>query len=53
MIVFNVQQDDVIRHITDALKAGEQLTTFRKEKIGSDENGITYWYKSLNNFGAY
>ncbi|KAG6531572.1 DDT domain-containing protein DDR4-like [Zingiber officinale] len=38
------EQDDVIRHITDALKAGEQLTTFRKEKISSDENGITYWY---------
>lgn len=37
-------QDDFLRYITDEMKKGTTITTFRKEKIGSNGNGITYWY---------
>ncbi|XP_008793461.1 DDT domain-containing protein DDR4 [Phoenix dactylifera] len=37
-------QDDILRYITDELKAGTKITAFRKEKICSSENGVSYWY---------
>ncbi|XP_039143660.1 DDT domain-containing protein DDR4 [Dioscorea cayenensis subsp. rotundata] len=38
------EQDDLLRYISDALKEGSGLTVFRKERIGSNDNGTTYWY---------
>ncbi|XP_020097853.1 DDT domain-containing protein DDR4-like [Ananas comosus] len=38
------EQDDVLRYITDELKTGTAVSTFRKERIASDGNGTTYWY---------
>ncbi|KAJ0959882.1 hypothetical protein J5N97_000350 [Dioscorea zingiberensis] len=38
------EQDDIVRYISDALKEGSNPSTFRKETIGSDDNGTTYWY---------
>ncbi|KAL6985381.1 hypothetical protein U1Q18_018757 [Sarracenia purpurea var. burkii] len=37
-------QDDTISYINDALKNGTALSSFRKDKIGGDGNGTTYWY---------
>ncbi|KAK9273776.1 hypothetical protein L1049_018586 [Liquidambar formosana] len=37
-------QDDTVSYINDALKNGTQLSSFSKDKIGGDGNGITYWY---------
>lgn len=39
----SMQQDDVLRYITDELKTGTAVSTFRKERIASDGNGTTYW----------
>jgi len=38
-----LQQDDVLRYITDELKKGTKITTFRKERIGGVDNGVSYW----------
>jgi len=40
---FCSQQDDTLSYINDALKQGNQISCFRKDKIGGDGNGITYW----------
>ncbi|ONK80805.1 uncharacterized protein A4U43_C01F21950 [Asparagus officinalis] len=38
------QQDDILSYITDELKKGTELATFRKERIGGAGNGVSYWY---------
>lgn len=37
-------QDDSVSYINDALKEGTQLSCFRKDKLGKDGNGNSYWY---------
>ncbi|KAK3212904.1 hypothetical protein Dsin_017610 [Dipteronia sinensis] len=44
-------QDDVISYINDALKHGTEISCFRKDKIGVDGNGTSYWYDGNAIFG--
>ncbi|CAL5384300.1 unnamed protein product [Camellia sinensis] len=37
-------QDDTVSYINDGLKNGTEISSFRKDKIGGDGNGTTYWY---------
>ncbi|KAL8154240.1 hypothetical protein V2J09_012000 [Rumex salicifolius] len=41
----NAQQEDIRSYIDDSMKQGIQLVTFRKERIGGDSHGISYWYE--------
>ncbi|XP_020411009.1 DDT domain-containing protein DDR4 isoform X1 [Prunus persica] len=38
-------QDDALAYINDALKQGTEVSFFRKNKIGGDGNGTSYWYE--------
>ncbi|TKW30967.1 hypothetical protein SEVIR_2G073900v4 [Setaria viridis] len=40
-----VEQDDIRNFIDSSLKQGHDLSTFRKERIGGDSLGISYWYE--------
>ncbi|CAL9051437.1 unnamed protein product [Musa banksii] len=40
-----VEQEDIRNFIDDSLKRGIQLSAFRKERIGGDSHGISYWYE--------
>ncbi|GAB4845546.1 hypothetical protein Ancab_038951 [Ancistrocladus abbreviatus] len=40
-----VEQEDIRSYIDDSLKHGAQLSAFRKERIGGDSHGISYWYE--------
>ncbi|KAG6529607.1 hypothetical protein ZIOFF_011816 [Zingiber officinale] len=40
-----VEQEDIRTFIDNSLKHGIQLSTFRKERIGSVSHGISYWYE--------
>ncbi|KAF7806145.1 DDT domain-containing protein DDR4-like isoform X1 [Senna tora] len=40
-----VEQDDIRSYIDNSLRHGVQLSTFRKERIGGDAYGISYWYE--------
>ncbi|PON61040.1 DDT domain containing protein [Parasponia andersonii] len=40
-----VEQDDIRNYIDNSVKRGVQLSTFRKERIGGDSHGISYWYE--------
>ena len=44
-----LQQEDVRNYIDNSLKHGVQLPAFRKERIGGDSHGISYWYIELVN----
>ncbi|KAK9946145.1 hypothetical protein M0R45_011622 [Rubus argutus] len=37
-------QDDALAYINDALKQGTEISLFRKDKIGGDGKGTSYWY---------
>ncbi|KAL6215202.1 hypothetical protein ACLB2K_014633 [Fragaria x ananassa] len=37
-------QVDAVAYINDALKEGTDISSFRKDKIGGDEKGTSYWY---------
>ncbi|KAB2614506.1 remodeling and spacing factor 1 [Pyrus ussuriensis x Pyrus communis] len=39
------KQDDVLAYINVNLKQGTEVSFFRKDKIGGDRNGTTYWYE--------
>ncbi|KMT16909.1 hypothetical protein BVRB_2g043810 [Beta vulgaris subsp. vulgaris] len=39
-----IEQPDLVSYINGALKQGDQISNFRKDKIGQDRNGISYWY---------
>lgn len=39
-----LQQEDIRNFIDNSLKHGIQLSVFRKERIGGDSHGISYWY---------
>ncbi|OVA09104.1 hypothetical protein BVC80_9097g201 [Macleaya cordata] len=40
-----VEQEDIRNYIDDNLKRGIQLSVFRKERIGGDSQGTSYWYE--------
>ncbi|KAM0913446.1 hypothetical protein ACQ4PT_012148 [Festuca glaucescens] len=40
-----VEQEDIRNHIDSSVKRGYDLSTFRKERIGGDSLGISYWYE--------
>ncbi|CAH9092478.1 unnamed protein product [Cuscuta europaea] len=40
-----VEQEDIRNYIDDSLKQGAPLSVFRKERIGGDSHGISYWYE--------
>ncbi|KAL6583903.1 hypothetical protein OROMI_003192 [Orobanche minor] len=40
-----VEQDDIRNYIDDSMKHGVHLSAFRKERIGGDSHGISYWYE--------
>ncbi|KAF5461494.1 hypothetical protein F2P56_017586 [Juglans regia] len=44
-------QQDVLSYINDALKQGNQMSCFRKDKIGGDGSGTSYWYDGNKTIG--
>ncbi|KAK4437127.1 DDT domain-containing protein DDR4 [Sesamum alatum] len=40
-----VEQDDIRSYIEDSIKHGVHLSAFRKERIGGDSHGVSYWYE--------
>ncbi|PKA58284.1 hypothetical protein AXF42_Ash013008 [Apostasia shenzhenica] len=40
-----VEQEDIRSYIEDSLKHRVQLSAFRKERIGGDSHGVSYWYE--------
>ncbi|XP_011087191.1 DDT domain-containing protein DDR4 [Sesamum indicum] len=40
-----VEQEDIRNHIDDSIKHGIPLSVFRKERLGGDSYGISYWYE--------
>lgn len=43
MLIPILQQEDVRNFIDSSLKHGYHLSIFRKERIGGDSHGISYW----------
>lgn len=39
------EQEDIRNFVDNCLKKGYQLHSFRKERIGGDSHGISYWYE--------
>ncbi|KAL9314179.1 hypothetical protein ACSQ67_019631 [Phaseolus vulgaris] len=46
-----VEQEDIRSYIDSSIKHGIPLSTFRKERIGGDSHGISYWYEDDQNIG--
>ncbi|KAL4195464.1 hypothetical protein AMTRI_Chr05g73480 [Amborella trichopoda] len=46
-----LEQDDTWRFIEDALKQGNDLSTFRMDSLGRDNDGTTYWYDGDSKIG--
>ncbi|KAG6635337.1 DDT domain-containing protein DDR4-like isoform X1 [Carya illinoinensis] len=40
-----VEQEDIRNFIDNSIKHGVQLSAFRKERVGGDSHGISYWYE--------
>ncbi|XP_020690279.1 DDT domain-containing protein DDR4 [Dendrobium catenatum] len=40
-----VEQEDIRNYIDDSLKHGAHLSMFRKDRIGGDSHGVSYWYE--------
>ncbi|KAG0485526.1 hypothetical protein HPP92_009375 [Vanilla planifolia] len=40
-----VEQEDIRNYIDNSLKHGIQLSAFRKERVGGDSHGVSYWYE--------
>ncbi|PIA62399.1 hypothetical protein AQUCO_00200417v1 [Aquilegia coerulea] len=40
-----VEQEDIRNYIDGNIKRGAQLSDFRKERVGGDSHGISYWYE--------
>jgi len=38
-----LQQEDIRSYIDSSIKHGIPLSTFRKERIGGDSHGVSYW----------
>lgn len=39
----SLQQEDIRNYIDDSIKHGVQLSTLRKERLGGDSYGVSYW----------
>ncbi|XP_031093531.1 DDT domain-containing protein DDR4 [Ipomoea triloba] len=44
-------QGDISSYINDSIKNGTALSTFRKDKLGGDGIGISYWYDGNETIG--
>ncbi|XP_051116916.1 DDT domain-containing protein DDR4-like [Andrographis paniculata] len=40
-----VEQDDIRQYMEHSMKHGVLLSTFRKEPLGGDSHGVSYWYE--------
>ncbi|KAL5976695.1 hypothetical protein ACLOJK_021028, partial [Asimina triloba] len=40
-----VEQEDIRSYIDDSIKRGIRLSVFRKERIGGDSHGTSFWYE--------
>ncbi|XP_051133252.1 DDT domain-containing protein DDR4-like [Andrographis paniculata] len=40
-----VEQEDIRSYIDGSIKHGIQLSTFRKERLGGDSHGVSYWFE--------
>ncbi|KAL3513229.1 hypothetical protein ACH5RR_025946 [Cinchona calisaya] len=40
-----VEQEDIRTYVDNSIKHGVHLSAFRKERIGGDSHGISYWYE--------
>ncbi|KAK9278722.1 hypothetical protein L1049_028298 [Liquidambar formosana] len=40
-----VEQEDIRSYIDNSIKHGVLLSAFRKERVGGDSHGISYWYE--------
>ncbi|XP_057952518.1 DDT domain-containing protein DDR4 [Malania oleifera] len=40
-----VEQEDIRNFIDNSIKHGVQLSAFRKERVGGDSHGVSYWYE--------
>ncbi|KAL8529644.1 hypothetical protein ACS0TY_006905 [Phlomoides rotata] len=40
-----VEQEDIRNYIDDSIKRGVPLSTLRKERLGGDSYGVSYWYE--------
>ncbi|KAK6153359.1 hypothetical protein DH2020_012998 [Rehmannia glutinosa] len=40
-----VEQEDIRNYIDESIKHGVPLSAFRKERLGGDTYGISYWYE--------
>ncbi|TVU41310.1 hypothetical protein EJB05_14816, partial [Eragrostis curvula] len=45
------EQEDIRNFIDSSLKHGHDLATFRKERVGGDSLGISYWYEDDETLG--
>ncbi|CAJ1973781.1 unnamed protein product [Sphenostylis stenocarpa] len=41
-------QHDAVSYINDALKEGTQISSFRKDALGRDRTGTSYWYDATS-----
>ncbi|XP_027192142.1 DDT domain-containing protein DDR4 isoform X2 [Cicer arietinum] len=46
-----VEQEDIRNYIDNSIKHSIPLSTFRKERIGGDSHGISYWYEDDPDIG--
>lgn len=42
------QQEDIRSYIDNSVKHGMKLSAFRRERIGGDSHGVSYWYFELS-----
>jgi hypothetical protein len=40
-----VEQEDIRNYIENSIKHGVHLSAFRKERVGGDSYGVSYWYE--------
>uniref|UniRef100_A0A1D1ZDW6 DDT domain-containing protein n=1 Tax=Anthurium amnicola TaxID=1678845 RepID=A0A1D1ZDW6_9ARAE len=40
-----VEQEDVRSYIDESIKHGVQLSAFRRERVGGDSHGVSFWYE--------
>ncbi|KAL3528288.1 hypothetical protein ACH5RR_007610 [Cinchona calisaya] len=40
-----VEQEDIRNYIDNSIKHGVHISAFRKERVGGDSHGISYWYE--------
>ncbi|XP_062201467.1 DDT domain-containing protein DDR4-like [Phragmites australis] len=45
------EQDDVVWYVNNEMKKGNDISNFRKEKLGSGSNGTIYWYDGDSTIG--